>query len=246
METVISYCTNDFRFIELNVKQCLQFSERVIIPMCDHMYDGTPENYDLFVKTKELENIGNVVVIPFEWSSKHDSRYWHNMARWVGHQEARSEYVLHIDADEVFDAGLMNGFLSTEEYKSYDVCSFECYWYFRDPTYRARQTEMAGSMFKKSAWTKELAFNPNERWGYRYYPSTLTYKEHCTYNGQVICNHFSWVRSKEEMLTKVKTWGHNNDRDWTRAVHEEFNRPFNGRDFVHGYTYDIVENKFNV
>jgi hypothetical protein len=48
------------------------------------------------------------------------------------------------------------------------------------------------------------------------------------------------------MLLKVKNWGHNNDRDWQSLIEEEFSREFNGKDFVHGYTYTVVENTFNL
>ena len=59
-------------------------------------------------------------------------------------------------------------------------------------------------------------------------------------------HHFSWVRTKEEMLTKVKNWGHASDKDWIVGIEEEFSRDFNGTDFVHGYSYNIVENTFNI
>jgi hypothetical protein len=56
-----------------------------------------------------------------------------------------------------------------------------------------------------------------------------------------MCNHYSWVRTKEEMLRKVTSWAHSNDTNWTALVEEEFSREFNGTDFVHGYQYDILE-----
>lgn len=64
--------------------------------------------------------------------------------------------------------------------------------------------------------------------------------------GNPIVHHFSWVRNKEDMLKKVKNWGHNSDKNWINLVEKEFSRPFNGTDFVHGYEYNIVENKFNL
>jgi hypothetical protein len=59
-------------------------------------------------------------------------------------------------------------------------------------------------------------------------------------------HHYSWVRTKEEMLRKVKSWTHSGDRDWVSQVEKEFAHEFNGTDFVHGYEYNIVENKFNL
>ena len=64
--------------------------------------------------------------------------------------------------------------------------------------------------------------------------------------GTPFVHHYSWVRTKEEMLKKVENWGHKHDKNWTSLIEEEFSRPFNGTDFVHGYSYNIVENKFNI
>jgi hypothetical protein len=48
------------------------------------------------------------------------------------------------------------------------------------------------------------------------------------------------------MLRKVKNWSHKNDRNWDDLIEEEFSRDFNGKDFVHNYSYEIVENKFKI
>lgn len=244
VDTVISYCTNDFRFIKSNIEQCLKFSNRIIIPVCDHLLDGTPENKELLEKTYQLKDMGNIVFIEFEWNDKYPSRHWHNVARWLGHIESTTDYVLHIDADEIFQGDLMKEYLETRDHENYDVVSFACYWYFREPTYQSTKTEIAGSLFKRDAWTQDIAFTDAERWSYR--GTRLKYKEPCTYGGRVISNHFSWVRTKDQMLKKVKSWGHNKDKNWTELVEEEFSRDFNGTDFVHAYSYNIVNNTFNV
>ena len=53
-----------------------------------------------------------------------------------------------------------------------------------------------------------------------------------------------WLRqdTRDEMLKKISTWGHNKDRNWVELVEEEFSREFNGTDFIHGYTYKILNN----
>ena len=71
-------------------------------------------------------------------------------------------------------------------------------------------------------------------------------KELIGYENKPVIHHFSWVRTKDEMLQKVNSWGHRFDRDWGKLVEEEFTRPFNGTDFVHGYNYDVVKNEFNL
>ena len=48
------------------------------------------------------------------------------------------------------------------------------------------------------------------------------------------------------MLKKVHNWGHKHDKPWKELVEKEFEKEFDGTDFIHGYTYTIVENKFNL
>ena len=67
-----------------------------------------------------------------------------------------------------------------------------------------------------------------------------------TYGAKPLVHHYSWVRSREEMLQKVKSWGHNQDRNWVKLVEDHFalsesKRGGAGfRDFVHGYAYRTV------
>jgi hypothetical protein len=59
-------------------------------------------------------------------------------------------------------------------------------------------------------------------------------------------HYFSWARTKQEMLVKTASWGHKNDRDWHSLIEKEFSHEFNSTDFVHGYSYNIVEDQFNL
>jgi len=65
-------------------------------------------------------------------------------------------------------------------------------------------------------------------------------------NGAPLFHHYSWVRTKEEMIKKVSAWGHKNDRDWVSLVGEEFAAPFRGTDFIHGYKYQTVKPVFDI
>ena len=51
--TIINYCTNDYRFIGHCIHEAKQFSEQIIVPVCDHFLDGTPENRELLDRTYE-------------------------------------------------------------------------------------------------------------------------------------------------------------------------------------------------
>ena len=68
-------------------------------------------------------------------------------------------------------------------------------------------------------------------------------------DGNPMFHHYSWVRTREEMLKKVKSWAHHKDRDWTSLVEKEFERKFNSQTdtcFVHNYKYVEVEPHISV
>ena len=46
LATVISYYSNDERFIRKCITNALAVSDQVIIPVSTHFYDGTPEDLD--------------------------------------------------------------------------------------------------------------------------------------------------------------------------------------------------------
>ena len=49
--TIINYCTTDYKFIGHCINEAKSFSDQVIVPVCDHFYDGTPEDRELLEKT---------------------------------------------------------------------------------------------------------------------------------------------------------------------------------------------------
>ena len=61
-------------------------------------------------------------------------------------------------------------------------------------------------------------------------------------DGNPMIHHYSWVRTKDEMIQKVKSWGHNIDKDWISLIEEEFSRPFNGKCFVNDMEFEVLDN----
>src|SRR5689334_2116292 len=49
--TVISYCTNDFRFIGKCIEEARRFSHSIVVAVADHFFDGVPENRALLNAT---------------------------------------------------------------------------------------------------------------------------------------------------------------------------------------------------
>lgn len=234
---VIQYSTNEFKFLEKNLVQSCKFADEVILCMCDRFFDGSPEDGRLVEATlKVASRYPKCRVLTFQWEGEHPNpNYYHNVSRKLGGEAARGEWLLFLDADEILDDGF--GRWAEGATKEDNVYCLSCYWYFRSPKYRSKTMEGCGLLIKKDICLWDVGLNL-ERQQFHGLPN---FRYSGLFDGRPLAHHFSWVRSKEEMLTKVRKWGHKNDRDWVSLVAEEFSRPFNGSDFVHGYEYDIVE-----
>ena len=248
ISTVISFSTLEIRFFDALIKEVKKFSDNIIVVAYDHFFDGSNENVVILNKVQFLYPELNWQILKFD--EKQSSKYHHNNARWTGACLSKHKQILFLDADEIPDGDLMYDFLDSIIFDNTNLYTFSCYWYFRNPTFQATTKEVCGLLVNDiSKVTKEMFFTPHERWFYKIFPS-LTCKLFCTindgYNNNVIFNHYSWVRTKDEMLTKVKSWAHKGDRNWTDLVKKEFDHPFLGTDFVHGYSYTKVKNNFNI
>ena len=239
--TVISYCTLDYRFIQLCVNAAKQFSHQTVVVAADHFFDGTPEDTELLERT--YRELTNTRIVGYKWE-QNAPRYWHNMSRWIGLQNMPDEidFVLFLDADEIVDADRFKIILTYEDlFKKFDAFLFSCYWYFREAKYRARTWEHAGLLVKRARLTKENMFTGNERIGILHsVPNAVALTG---VDRTPLVHHYSWVRTKEDMLRKVKSWGHRNDTNWEKLIEDEFTHDFNGTDFLpeHYYEYDIIE-----
>jgi hypothetical protein len=245
VDTVISYCTVDDMFIRENIRQCLFFSKDIYIIASSHFFDGTPEDETKIEALKEYcKQFPNVHLIRFRWDNTKSTSYWHSYMRWVGVQQCTTEWIMFMDSDEIFEGEIASQSLQDAEFfKQYDECVFSCYWYFREPVFRAKTTEMAHKLVRASIITKKDFLSENE-FGWIGFSGKYRCIHNVKYNGRPILHHFSWVRTKEEMLRKTSSWAHKNDKNWKELIEEEFSRPFNGTDFVHGYEYDIINPPF--
>jgi hypothetical protein len=247
ISSILQYSTIDFRFLKANLNQLTKISDEVIIPICTSFFNGEPESKDLFEQSLEIIKLyTNTKIHLFDWNGpKCGPNYYHNLSRKIGTDISKNDWLLFVDADEIIDDNFNNWF---DAHKNEDtIFWFTCYWYFREPTLQSNTFEGAGLLTPKKYcnWNLEhwqerpqLLYNSNALDGYR---NHFFGKDNLP-----LLHHYSWVRNKKDMLTKVNNWGHQHDRDWVSLVEEEFARPFNGTDFVHGYTYSTVENKFNL
>ena len=228
------------------------------------VFSGEPENKELLKETFNIiSDFPNVTVkfIDNKPGVEKTLAYYHNFSRSEATRLAKYDWILFTDTDEIMSDEFKEWFFANKD--SNKAYNFACHWYFRKPIYRALEKESASVLIRKEdlkEWDlysklelkqfyqkiwDEGRFEHGNMEGIYFYkdrpnPATLSL------SGNIMVHHFSWVRSKEEMLKKVNNWGHRDDKNWTELVNEEFSRPFNGTDFVHQYRYEVVDNIFNI
>ena len=104
-------------------------------------------------------------------------------------------------------------FINDPLFKNYDSYKLGCYWYFREKNYQATTYEYSPVLIKKNL----INIDPNNLQYEReqmYELLNITNKSHVLIEEKPLVHHYSWVRTKEEMLRKVKSWGHSGDTSW--------------------------------
>lgn len=249
LSVVISYCPNEKIFIDRVVDECLKFSKDIIVVQSDHYFNGEEIPYDDRYRT----NKNNVKVFTIQYdkniAKEKGVRYYHNRFREFGWKNSTGDYILFLDADEVPDGDRFREWLKLFKLELFSAVSLDAYWYFRDTTNQSLTTEETSLIFKSKDLFSELFYNNQERWGMFFYKQSEPQERHRMIRNQIdpiskepLIHHYSWVRTKEEMIRKVSSWGHKNDEiDWKTLVEKEFEHEFDGTDFVHGYKYKKVK-----
>lgn len=246
IDVVLQYSTLDYRFLKVNLEQLSKFADTIIIPVCSRLFNGEPENKELLAKSYEIiSNYSKCSVYEFEWEGpKENPAYYHNLSRAIGTSVSTAEWILFLDADEIVEDSFQEWFETVKD--TTNSYWLTCYWYFREPIYQATRQESAGLLIRRSqcTWNLEVRAERQQLIGMNTVNGDI-YKI-LSKEGHPLVHHFSWVRSKEEMLKKVQNWGHKHDKSWTDLVEQEFSKEFDGTDFIHNYNYVTVDNKFNL
>jgi len=256
---VVSFSSNERIFLDALLTEAVKFAKEVVVSYGSHFFDGTPEDTEwMDSKAQEwLERSGSVVkFICYSVTRDIENNpltyrphaYWHNISRIEGVNALDKEvdYVFFVDGDEIAEGDLLNTWLTRTEMSRQTAYMFANYWYFRNPRYQATSIESSILMTPYS-WvsSNEKAYNILMKNGERQEVEGVITGVVMSPNRPMF-HHFSWVRSKSELLRKVATWGHKGDKDWSALIEKEFSGEFEGRDFVHGYEYKIVSNRWNI
>lgn len=244
--SIISFCTYDLRYLQKCLESVAPFSKQIIVPICDHFYNGQEENYPLL----ELiyRSYPHIQFIEFAYSDKQVygtpmkllpgspgyAQHWHNSARLIGFYFLNDDIdkVLFCDVDEIF-----SDWPQTDLIEDFLAVRFATYWYFLSPENRARETPDGPLLVKRSALEPQLLIHPDERSGIFEHLSGNKRKGFAV-NGSPIVHHYSWVRTKEELLQKIRSWGHHWERNWEKLLNET--TIGSKTDFVRGYTYETI------
>ncbi len=257
--TVVSFCSNDWRFFERLIGEARLFSKQIIVTVCDHFFDGSPENYallqTLYAAYPDIDFIEFAYDPYFSYNRftplTHDHplwrHEWHNTGRWISYFfiDEEIDYLYFCDADEITDGKRFCQWLDSSGYRSYDALRLACYWYFRQAQFQALEQDDMCLLVKKEAVGPSMFWDEHERMGlYLKIPGNKTLQMKGL-DGNPLVHHYSWVRTQEELKKKFSSWGHFWERDWQRLVQEEFERPFNGVDFIRRYQYTQVSPVFD-
>lgn len=235
---IITYCSYHNAFIKQCIEEAQKVSDCVVVTSHSHFYDGE-KDVELLTDLPLRENDIQLVT---EYVPGNPSRYYHNEVRKLGFEAMQNKLpdfdaVFFIDADEVINGDLMQRWLE-EEYEQGEDYKFAHFWYYRDTCYRANQVEEGARLV-----SRETMIKPNIEWWSE--GEVHAYSDHWRrmvgYKNQVLGHHYSWAGTKEMLLKKVKTWGHNNDMDWTAMVNEEFTHDFRNCPFRPQYTFTKIE-----
>lgn len=247
---IINFCSNEYSFLKPCIEHLEPICEQIIVSVCDHFFDGKKEDLVFLKKVFSSFPTINFVQYPYLAScfsqktfKKKGDRIFDSVSRTVGTTilDASIDYVLFIDADEIVDTLRFKTWLKKFPLKNYTALKLSNYWYFREEKYQAKNYEDSLLLVQKKALSKKVLFGPDDRDGIFRRCKGKKLQNTLGVDNKPLFHHYSWVRTKKQMLRKVLSWGHRKERDWKSLVEEEFSRPFNGKDFVHGYEFVTVE-----
>jgi tetratricopeptide (TPR) repeat protein len=169
------------------------------------------------------------------------------LARWTGVNNCKkNNWLLFLDVDEIPDGERFKSFLNNSVLD--DDCNYSIanYWYFKSPNFQAIEIEESAKLINFKYITIDSIFGDFERDHIRDNSAKNTHHFVTGQDGLPLIHHFSWVRTQDILLRKIKSWGHADDI----KNHDEYvDRIFmnkNINDIAHRYSYRYVYNQFGI
>ena len=227
---VISYCSNDYRFLSSCIEGLKPIAREIVVSVCDHFFDGTPEDRGLL--DLSYSQHPDIKFIEYPLSDSYGlyggakvgrealARYRANAGRYVGLLSLSEdiEYVLFADVDELAEKERLKEWLAQE--KLSDAMLFSSYLYLGHEGRRSSTLGYSYLLVKKEMLSPEMLFHSFERPGF-FNSFTGAKKTVLGLDGKPMIHHYNWVRSDAELKKKVVTWGHQEEQDWLTLIEEE-------------------------
>ena len=220
--TIISYSSNEYRFIDTCLAAARPFSSEIIVTVCDHFFDGKEENRDILDTTyaehpdvQFIEFAYDTVPYGIGHSITNEDKDWkhylHSTARFVAyhHRKNRDNHVLFLDADEIVDTSLFQLLLIQRDYQKYAAIRFKERFYFGTETLAGYPGICKNVLVDPKTLPEEALLDVDERRAIY-----LAAEGEKLIVDTVCIDHYSFVRSKEEMERKIRSWGHSYDYEW--------------------------------
>lgn len=257
---VINYCTNEAAFLPILLRECCKISDEVIVSYGDKLYDGTIEDHSALQSLKsafpgvtfsEYTVDVSLPVSQRKGVMKRPTAYWHNLARWNGLRHVSNDWILLLDADEIPEGDRFAEWFVKSSAHLDESCAYKIanYWYFKSARYRAVQIEDSVLLMHASHMTEDNIFGDNERDHLIAASGAKLVRQLSDARGTPMFHHFSWVRTRDGMMTKLTNWAHRDDMFSTVTPQNMADYIFGSdaiNDIVHNYTYNVVDDKFGL
>ena len=254
---VISFCSNDFRFLKPCVEGVAPFCEQILITFCDHFFDGSEENYalleDAFRRFPQCTFLGFQFdlqetyhtfssLFPEHPNWRHE---WHNTGRMLSWFYSNTEYLFFLDCDEIVNQEQFSLWLQHADLQNYSAHRFAMFWHFREARFVALAQNDLSLLVKKEFLKPDFLWDEDERMGLLLRLPGEKKTGVLGANGQPMIHHYTGVRTKEEFLKKCATWGHHWERNWEALIENAYSQEFSGTDFIRHYHYREEEPLFD-
>lgn len=250
---VVLFSTNDYDYFELCINNLLECNiNNIVIVTYTHMWNGDSEDSVLLDKCRHIyQSDKRIEFINIPWVPNMHSFYFENIGREMGVSflKDKCDYVLLIDTDEIIDPYIFSIWINTYDIKDYKAIAFKQYFYAKSAIYRAKSCKDYNIIMFNTKYVNEIRTG-NARRRFMNFDSKLTrwltkFGLHKKYKLQkdnlIFIHHYSWVKTKSQLIKKVNNWGHRNDsQNWLDIINELFD----GNKITEDY--EIVENKFNI
>jgi len=251
---IISYCSNEQIFLDSLLKECLKFSDDIVISYGSHLYDGTPEDIKHINEYKDkyptIQFIEYKVDIKLDLYKqkgvkKRPIAYWHNLARFNGKCHLKKkEWVFIIDSDEIPEGVEVKKWLTNFKLDKKNCYKIANYWYYKYPTNQAKTIEDSILLIHYDYLNEFTMYGDLERDYIISSSGCILDRRIMGLDNKPIWHHYSFVRTKDGLKHKMKNWGHKDDFYDVEKIIDYINK--NDNDIIHNYEYIKVDNKFNI